>query len=213
MSITLQYINTGSSANAGNGDSLRTAFTKINGNFLALSTQSGGGGSFNLDIASTSTLGGIKVGVGLVIADDGVLSVTGTNASSVMTLLDQNNDPKVDFKAYTGTVTLGPTATTLFSFDKTQYTSASLDISAKNIYNVTTDIATGYGVTWVAYASKVFGFGPIAMDNAGATQNAEWDITAVTSGTNVQIKMINVAGTPANGHTVDWSAKVSLFRA
>ena len=34
--MTLQYINTGSTANAGNGDSLRTAFTKINQNFATI---------------------------------------------------------------------------------------------------------------------------------------------------------------------------------
>ncbi len=34
--MTILYVNTGSSANAGNGDTLRTAFTKINSNFLAV---------------------------------------------------------------------------------------------------------------------------------------------------------------------------------
>jgi len=44
--MSIQYINTGSSPNAGNGDSLRLAFTKINDNFTYLSTasfSSGGG--------------------------------------------------------------------------------------------------------------------------------------------------------------------------
>jgi hypothetical protein len=36
--MPIQYINTGSSANAGNGDNLRAAFTKINNNFSILST-------------------------------------------------------------------------------------------------------------------------------------------------------------------------------
>jgi hypothetical protein len=214
MSVTIQFINTGSSANAGNGDSLRTAFNKINGNFLALSTQTGGTGTTVLSIASTSTLGGIKIGTGLVIAGDGVLSVnTGTSAAQVTTLLDQHNDPRIDVVTYTGTATLGVSSVNLFSFDKTIYRGASLDILAKNIFNVTTDVATGYGVTWVAYASKVFGMGPIAMDNSGVTRNAEWDLTAVTSGTNIEINMVNVAGVLANGHTVNWTAKVSLFRA
>ena len=31
--MTLQLINTGTSANAGNGDSIRTAFAKVNNNF------------------------------------------------------------------------------------------------------------------------------------------------------------------------------------
>ena len=44
--MTILYINTGSSANAGDGDTLRTAFNKVNANFTYLSTASfsGGGG-------------------------------------------------------------------------------------------------------------------------------------------------------------------------
>jgi hypothetical protein len=38
--MTIQYINTGSSANAGDGDSLRSAFIKVNNNFAYLSTAS-----------------------------------------------------------------------------------------------------------------------------------------------------------------------------
>ena len=36
MTSVINFINTGTSANAGNGDSLRTAFNKINANFTAL---------------------------------------------------------------------------------------------------------------------------------------------------------------------------------
>jgi hypothetical protein len=43
--MAIQYINTGSSANAGNGDSLRSAFIKVNNNFAYLSTATGGGGA------------------------------------------------------------------------------------------------------------------------------------------------------------------------
>jgi hypothetical protein len=39
--MTIQYVNTGSGANAGDGDSLRTAFYKINNNFAELSALSG----------------------------------------------------------------------------------------------------------------------------------------------------------------------------
>lgn len=37
--MTILYINTGSSANKGDGDTLRASFTKINQNFSYLSTQ------------------------------------------------------------------------------------------------------------------------------------------------------------------------------
>ena len=212
MSVTLQYINTGSSANAGNGDSLRTAFNKINSNFRTLSTQSGGTGTFTLEIASTSTLGGIKVGAGLVIANDGVLSATGTNAASVMTILDQNGDPRVDVMAYTDTATLSTSNVHLFSFDKTIYKSATIEFAATNNMNGTNDVAPGYVVNWVANATKIFGYGPIAMDVNGDTGNAEWDLTTSALGDNIRIDMVNVAGNSANGHTISWNAKVSLFK-
>jgi hypothetical protein len=46
--MTIYYVNTGSSPNAGNGDSLRVAFTKINQNFEYLSTLTNGSGSVDL---------------------------------------------------------------------------------------------------------------------------------------------------------------------
>ena len=51
--MTILYINTGTSANAGNGDSLRTAFTKINENFTYLeSTLGAGGGGTGTEVTS-----------------------------------------------------------------------------------------------------------------------------------------------------------------
>lgn len=41
--MTIQIINTGSSANSGDGDSIRTAFAKVNQNFAYLSTATFGG--------------------------------------------------------------------------------------------------------------------------------------------------------------------------
>lgn len=73
--MAINYINTGSSANKGDGDTLRTAFNKINANFETLVQEIGSTSSFVLPTASTSTLGGIKVGANLTITD-GVLSAT-----------------------------------------------------------------------------------------------------------------------------------------
>jgi hypothetical protein len=57
--MTIQLINTGTSANAGDGDSLRSAFSKINANFQYLSTATGAttgtGGSANLGDITVST--------------------------------------------------------------------------------------------------------------------------------------------------------------
>ena len=49
--MTIFYVNTGTSPNAGNGDSLRVAFTKINTNFATLDSQIS-----NIEVGSTSTL-------------------------------------------------------------------------------------------------------------------------------------------------------------
>ena len=55
--MAIQYINTGSSANAGNGDSLRSAFIKVNNNFAYLSTASFGGGAGNGYTGSQGVIG------------------------------------------------------------------------------------------------------------------------------------------------------------
>ena len=57
--MSIQYINTGSSANAGNGDSLRSAFIKVNNNFAYLSTASFGGTGGNGYTGSTGTQGAV----------------------------------------------------------------------------------------------------------------------------------------------------------
>ena len=100
--MPIQYINTGTSANKGNGDTLRLAFTKVNENFSLLANpitfakdtvgevisnpawQNGirvtyntttQYASFLLNIASSGYLGGVKIGAGLTInRSTGVLS-------------------------------------------------------------------------------------------------------------------------------------------
>lgn len=205
----IQYINTGSSANAGNGDSLRTAFNKINGNFLALSTATG---IVSINTASSSILGGIKVGVGLAVSADGTLSVSSTSSNSIINILDQSNAPSVDIVSYSGSVPLQLGLMNLFSFDKTVYRGATIDISAHNEGTGTDDIASAYSVTWSGNLASVMGMGPIAMGTDGVTGNAEWDLDVGCLGNNVTVKLKNMVGLPAVGHTIDWRAKVSLFR-
>ncbi len=212
MTVTIQYINTGTSSNAGNGDSLRTAFNKINSNFLALSTATGGGGTFTLNTATGSTLGGIKVGVGLDISSDGTLSATGGTAGSEINILDQDNNPSVDIISYSGASSLGNMSVEMFTIDKTVYRSAVIDISANNTALNTEDIAAGYTVTWNANASQLIGFGPVAVNIDGETDNAEWDLESSTLGDTVKIRMKNAVGIAANTHVIEWRAKVSLFR-
>ena len=78
--MPINYINTGSSPNKGDGDTLRTAFSKINANFATLVQEIGSTSSYVLPTATTSTLGGIKVGANLTI-NDGVLSATAVPAT------------------------------------------------------------------------------------------------------------------------------------
>src|SRR6056300_265288 len=65
-----QTINTGTSNDAGNGDNLRTAFTKINANFDELYVQLGS--------SSSAALKDIK---GSVFADDSTVLVDAVNGS------------------------------------------------------------------------------------------------------------------------------------
>ena len=208
MSVTVQFINTGSSANAGNGDSLRTAFTKINSNFLALSTSTG----FVLTPATTSTLGGVKAGVGVVIATDGTISATGTNAGSTVSVLDQTNAPSVDIVSYSGRSVLTTGTQLMFTFNKTQYRSATIDISATNEANQTDDVATGYAVTWAGNLATAIGLGPVAFSPDGSLANAQWDITATALGSDISVKIKNAVGNSAVGNPITWRAKASLFR-
>ena len=54
--MTIQVINTGTSANAGNGDSIRTAFTKVNQNFEELSTLVGTTGTTLTELVGDATI-------------------------------------------------------------------------------------------------------------------------------------------------------------
>ena len=81
--MSIYYINTGSYPNAGDGDSIRTAFTKINSNFGYLSTASFSGG-----FATTSTLinGTWTVALtanGHVVFPDGTVQQTAANSAIV----------------------------------------------------------------------------------------------------------------------------------
>ena len=83
--MTILYINTGTSANAGNGDSLRTAFTKINENFTYLeSTLGAGGGGTGTEVTSAD-LGDFTI-------TNNILSTTNTNQDII---LNPNGSGKV----------------------------------------------------------------------------------------------------------------------
>jgi hypothetical protein len=69
-----QVIAIGTTPNDGNGDPLRTAFTKVNSNFTELYTIASS--PYVLPMASTSTRGGVIIGNNITISTTGVISVT-----------------------------------------------------------------------------------------------------------------------------------------
>ncbi len=78
--MTIYYVNTGSSPNAGNGDSLRVAFTKINHNFGVLEPLV----NLSTSTATNTSLGLIKLGSGLFATADGTVSVTNIGTGTVV---------------------------------------------------------------------------------------------------------------------------------
>ena len=72
--MAISTINVGSSANKGDGDPLRTAFTKINDNFTDVNTRLV---ALEDGSISTSIVGDVK---GSVFADDSTLLVDGVNS-------------------------------------------------------------------------------------------------------------------------------------
>jgi hypothetical protein len=206
--MALVYINTGSSSNAGNGDTLRVAFTKINGMFRELYS------SLIPQVATASTAGLVKPGIGLSVGGDGSLSVTGEASTSTLTILDNQGIARIDIVSYSGTATLSNntiTPTPLFTFDKTKYYNASIDIFATDTTGNTQDMGSGYTVSWWGNSASVIGPGIISIDNNGRTNNATWDLTSATvTATAVTVVANNVS--TSTSHTINWKAKVSLFR-
>ena len=91
--MSINYINTGSSANKGDGDTLRTAFSKINANFEYLSTATGGTGTYVLPVATSQSLGGVKSGVSILVSNSGTLyngfnNITSTGLSFTSSVPD-----------------------------------------------------------------------------------------------------------------------------
>jgi hypothetical protein len=206
--MALLYINTGTSSNKGDGDTLRVAFTKINGMFNELYN------TVVTPVATVSTAGVVKPGVGLSIALDGTMNVTGEASTSTLTILDNTGRPRVDIVSYAGTATLSSnkvSPTPLFTFDKTKYQSASIDIFATDVTADTQDMGSGYTVSWWGSSAKIIGNGLICMNNQGSTNNATWDLTSATvTATGVTVIAYNVS--TSTSHTINWKAKVSLFR-
>lgn len=90
--MTIQYVNTGSSPNKGDGDSIRAAFNKINENFRYLSTVTGAGGVLDLGTATTAT---VIANLGDIRIDKATITTTATNEDIIF---DPNGFGKVRFR-------------------------------------------------------------------------------------------------------------------
>jgi hypothetical protein len=206
--MVLLYINTGTSSNKGDGDTLRVAFTKINKMFSELYS------TLIPSVATASTAGIVKPGLGLSVGGDGTLNVTGDATTSTVTILDNHGVARVDIVSFAGTATLSSnkiTPTPLFTFDKTKYQSASIDIFATDVTANTQDMGSGYTVSWWGNSASIIGNGLICMNNQGRTNNATWDLTSATvTSTAVTVLAYNVS--TSTSHIINWKAKVSLFR-
>ena len=87
--------------------------------------------SYELPVASADTLGGVKVGDGLSVADDGTLSASGGDGESRESLLGKLN-AKVSYTAGNiqgSTVTLAPMTYDYYDIDLSSYAGDSLGIS------------------------------------------------------------------------------------
>jgi hypothetical protein len=204
-------INLGSSPNAGDGDSIRVAFAKINASLLNLFT-----GTVVVSTATASSLGVVKPGTGLSIALDGTLSVTGAATTSTVYIIDNNGAEAIDIVSYSGSFNLPANTTThvtLFSFDNTIYSGAEIDIIANNTSRNTLDSASGYMVTYFNGHAISTGMSPTSISTSGSVTTGIWEIgnPTVTTGT-VNVNLYNVSGSTSTNDAYTWRAKVTLFR-
>jgi len=134
--MTRQNIGIGSSANDGNGDTLRTAGTKINANFAEVYALLGGGDSSNL--SSQITL------------ENDAVTFEGSSANDFETRLKAANatqDNVITLPDSTGTVTLNNTIQTLTNKTLTVPTIASIKNTGTLTLPTSTDTLVGRATT------------------------------------------------------------------
>jgi hypothetical protein len=133
--MTIQIINTGTSANAGNGDSLRTAFNKINSNFSSIAsligTTSTGFNEIAQDAVSNLFIHDNHVGITAEYNDAQniiELTVSATTSTGTSTLYDQslNTFDTVQFNGLTSTGTIFQGT----AYDGIEYPNTSIRVDA-----------------------------------------------------------------------------------
>ena len=140
----------------------------------------------------------------------------GSTPISTINLVDSNGTGVADMKAYTGTFNLPLSTTTpvsLFTFNKSTYRSATVDIVATNQDTGAVDYASGYTINWNGTSTSVLGYSPVSVATDGTVTTAVWEIKDPTNnGGSVTVNLYNVQGVSQHSDQYDWKAKVTLFR-
>ena len=134
--MTRQNIGIGSAANDGNGDTLRTAGTKINANFAEVYALLGGGDSSNLSTQIT--------------LENDAVTFEGTSANDFETRLKATNptqDNVITLPDSTGTVTLDNTIQTLTNKTLTAPTISTITNTGTLTLPTSTDTLVGRATT------------------------------------------------------------------
>ena len=134
--MTRQNIGIGSAANDGNGDTLRTAGTKINANFAEVYALLGGGDSSNLSTQIT--------------LENDAVTFEGTSANDFETRLKATNptqDNIITLPDSTGTVTLDNTIQTLTNKTLTAPTISTITNTCTLTLPTSTDTLVGRATT------------------------------------------------------------------
>ena len=134
--MTRQNIGIGSAANDGNGDTLRTAGTKINANFAEVYALLGGGDSSNLSTQIT--------------LENDAVTFEGTSANDFETRLKATNptqDNIITLPDSTGTVTLDNTIQTLTNKTLTAPTISTITNTGTLTLPTSTDTLVGRATT------------------------------------------------------------------
>lgn len=203
--MTINYINIGSSANKGDGDTLRTAFRKINDNFAFLSTASGflsTGSSTSLSISPDAPS----------TATDGTLWFNSTEARTFV----RYNGAWVDASPQ---ITPPPTTST-----ETVITMGSVPPGTGegtlwfNINDARTYI--NYGGAWVDSSPQVTPPSVLPADNIGVLANdgngnLYWTTASITSSTSTNVNFLAVESSilPADDLTYDLGSLSKQWRS
>ena len=169
--ISFQYVKVGTSTYSGNADTVNVAFNKINSNFTAIANSLS---NILVPIANQYTTGTVRVGQGINVTPDGVISIgqtvhvgapghlTGSLGDATGTLETDNNILYVSTGSFSPSLAFNPifsppldtptnTGTTATIVAVTTYSTATLQTTSSFVYNAAGSIQNYTSGTWVLY--------------------------------------------------------------